>query len=805
MNINRLVRLPWKLKDLVHSMRPDLADSRRAMAELVQLVSALELGHAALTDELRRERQQDRTEHLERERRREQEISTLREMLLGEIREQVLLTETAARCLPRAAAETKLRNLLAPPLDREAGVSVLITCWNHAGFLGRSVASAIATLECLPVPGEVLILDDASRDGSREVAQDLARTDQRIRLIPNDENLGLPRARNVLLSQARFDHAMILDPDDQLVPSGVATLYAAACETGAVLLYGNSVAVDEAGTVTGVMSNERVTANFLKENWVDAMVLVRTDRILELGGYDTQSCTLEDWELTQRLFSLSEPMVFVPVLVGRCARSPFSLHHEAPSSARYRRGLQAFGCVDATNSARSRACIYHPAVGTIWASAGWTSPQSAPPVRAVPRPVPSRLRILVVSSGGVRNYGDDAILLSSLQRLARIRSDCLATVVSDGQSCPPLGRLGVWEGTVEEFGSGLNRDDVVRGCRDDGALARELSKSLNSGSNARTDLKSFDMVLFAGGGNLNDHFPDLTARRAAIAAGADAAGVPYILTGQGVGPVSSELIPMLSFLVGGARAVATRDPMSLRLLRRIVPAGPPITMVGDDALGLQLGGPLVARDQLARIGVPLDRPLLAFGAREASFVGFSREELKDSARRADDFAAENGYVVVAVPINGHPHRPEVELLADLAYGSRRRAPWHIVNPGGDVAAIAGVIKVCSAVLTHSYHAAVFALENRIPTLLFARTEYYRLKAEALRSAFGIPAPLVALPEMTDREIAERLEKISQSTWSRGMTCADVDAWLDGALPREGSRAGTRSIAMFDRVTLAIAG
>ena len=49
-------------------------------------------------------------------------------------------------------------------------------------------------------------------------------------------------------------------------------------------------------------------------------------------------------------------------------------------------------------------------------------------------------------------------------------SDCggsgptaLASVVSDGQSCPPLGRLGAWVGTCEEFGSGLDPDDVRHG------------------------------------------------------------------------------------------------------------------------------------------------------------------------------------------------------------------------------------------------------------------------------------------------------------------------------------------------------
>ena len=212
------------------------------------------------------------------------------------------------------------------------------------------------------------------------------------------------------------------------------------------------------------------------------------------------------------------------------------------------------------------------------------------------------------------------------------------------------------------------------------------------------------MVLFAGGGNLNSYWPELIARRAAIAAAANAAGVPYILSGQGVGPISAEIIPMLSFLVGGASAVATRDLLSLRLLNQIIADGPRMEMVGDDALGLRYDGPLVARSHLAEIGVPLRRPLLAFQAREADYVGFSRDDLKATARQVDSFAAENGYAVLSVPINMQPHGPEASLLSELAYGYRRRAEWHIVNHAGDVAAIAGVIKICNALLTHSYHA-----------------------------------------------------------------------------------------------------
>ena len=264
---------------------------------------------------------------------------------------------------------------------------------------------------------------------------------------------------------------------------------------------------------------------------------------------------------------------------------------------------------------------------------------------------------------------------------------------------------------------------------------------------------------------------------------------------------------MLSFLVGGASAVATRDPLSLQLLRRIVPSGPRMTMVGDDALGLRCDrrpgrSRPASRRSVCRSIVPYwdsrrERPptLGSLATSSRILPGKSTISRRKTATSSSPCRS-----------TCSPHGPEVELLADLAHGSRRRAQWHIVNPAGDVAAIAGVIKVCSAVLTHSYHAAIFALENRIPTLLFARTEYYQLKAEALRGRVRDTGSARAHARIWRMARSPNSSRRSRSHPGReAMTSADVDAWLDGALPREGSRVGTTSIAMFDRAKLAIAG
>ena len=366
MNMHWWVDLPWKLKAVLGSMRRDLTEIRQAIAELKPLISALEQKQKDTTNDLRQEvieklRLLEETEMpllAQLFRGEAQSIRDEAQSLRGEIREQGLLAETAARQSQRAAAETRIRSRLIPPLVREEGLSVLITNWNHARLLGLATASACAALDALPAGGEVLILDDASRDGSREVAHELARADERIGLILCDENLGLPRARNVLLCQARYKHAMILDSDNQLEPRGVATLYASSLETAAVLAFGNVLQVDESGSVVGVMSNERATPDLAKGNWIDAMVMVRTGRMLELGGYDCHWLYgLEDWELNLRLLRLGEPIVFVPVLVGKYRMSRLSMVNEAPATTRYqrvanvcRRGTHGFRAVSHVHS-----------------------------------------------------------------------------------------------------------------------------------------------------------------------------------------------------------------------------------------------------------------------------------------------------------------------------------------------------------------------------------------------------------------------------------------------------------------------
>src|SRR5262249_46562313 len=141
-------------------------------------------------------------------------------------------------------------------------------------------------------------------------------------------------------------------------------------------------------------------------------------------------------------------------------------------------------------------------------------------------------RLLVVSSAGVRNHGDDAILISVLQRLQRVAPGAVPVVITDGEWISPLGRLGRWAGTVEETCQSLDPADIRRGC-EIRPSASDLTALVGAGQSKAfmpVDFSRIDGVLFAGGGNLTDQFPELTARRAALAAIARAYDLRYIVS-----------------------------------------------------------------------------------------------------------------------------------------------------------------------------------------------------------------------------------------------------------------------------------
>jgi len=89
-------------------------------------------------------------------------------------------------------------------------VSVLIAAWSAEQTLGRAIDSALAQ----NVPLEVIVIDDASPDGTTRVADAAARGDPRVHVLRQARNGGPAAARNAGLAVARAPWVTVLDADD---------------------------------------------------------------------------------------------------------------------------------------------------------------------------------------------------------------------------------------------------------------------------------------------------------------------------------------------------------------------------------------------------------------------------------------------------------------------------------------------------------------------------------------------------------------------------------------------------------------
>jgi polysaccharide pyruvyl transferase WcaK-like protein len=684
----------------------------------------------------------------------------------AEGREQALVLEAAIRDPARAAAEAALRARLPAVGPLADGVSILVRSRHQGRALAAAVAWARAGFDGLDVPGEIVLSLDPARDDGLAVAGALAAEDGRIRLVGHDAELGAARTRNVQLAQARFRHALVVDADDAVVPSAVAALHASLAATNAVAAYGPILVAPGDGRPGELAWAEPPSRALYWESRVGPLLMVDVEAVRALGGFEPAACGLHDLELLLRLAELGRPVGFVPAFVGS-RRAP------APGASQAHRRDQLRGLY--ASDREPLAATHHPALGFL--AAGRGVDVSATSTTGGPR-------ILVVSSGGVRNHGDDAILRSTLERLARLRPHAVPVVVTDGDDVPPLGRLGVWAGTTAELCRALDPAAIRTACHDATLADAIVARSGAAGcaiDPALRDVGTFDAVLLAGGGNLASPWPDLVAWRTAVAVAARSRGVPVIVSGQGVGPVSDEVLPMLALLVESAGAFAVRDPGSLALLAAHGLAGPRTAVAGDDALGLAVDV-ASARAGLEAGGLAADASLLGFQARVAGYVGCSRATLLELARTVDRLAAARGATVLGVPMNSQPPQAEDALQLELqgALG-RRRARFELADVGDDAVAAAAVLKTCAAVVTCSFHAALFALEAGIPTALVAATEYYARKADALREVFGLPAPIAVPPDASAEVMAATIDALASRAWQPTASSAVVDRWLDGAL------------------------
>ena len=194
-------------------------------------------------------------------------------------------------------------------------VFVVIPCYNYGHYLEACVDSVLGQQD---VQVDVLIIDDASTDGSANTVRQLGLRDGRIHTICHSRNAGHISTYNEGLAQASGDYTVLLSADDLLTPGSLERATSLMQEHPSVgLTYGSAVII----TDDDVPLARTVPANWIiwpGRSWLAHVcktganplrspeAVMRTSVLQAVGGYSADLPHSADFGMWMRAAMLAD-------------------------------------------------------------------------------------------------------------------------------------------------------------------------------------------------------------------------------------------------------------------------------------------------------------------------------------------------------------------------------------------------------------------------------------------------------------------------------------------------------------------
>jgi len=160
-------------------------------------------------------------------------------------------------------------------------VSVIMPAYNCSAYLEEAIRSVIAQTV---TDWELIVIDDCSTDDTYAVAQKIAQTDSRIRLLQNPRNVGVAVTRNTGLELCRGQYIAFLDSDDFWYPNKLEVQLQTMEQKNARFCYSTYAIIDRNGekVKADYMVPARVTyKQLLKENVVQCSAVLVSAQVMK--------------------------------------------------------------------------------------------------------------------------------------------------------------------------------------------------------------------------------------------------------------------------------------------------------------------------------------------------------------------------------------------------------------------------------------------------------------------------------------------------------------------------------------------
>jgi glycosyltransferase involved in cell wall biosynthesis len=222
--------------------------------------------------------------------------------------------------------------------------SIIITSHNQVSFIRTAVDSALAQA-C--GDKEILVVDDASSDGSQGV---LEKYGHAIHLIKLEENAGASRARNVGIAMAQGDFLVFLDGDDVLLPWALGIYREVIERTRPHIILGtmlwfekqipSTTRQDTPENIDVVSYNSLLQKDRPYRASASALVISR-DVFTKVQGWTNEIFPMEDLDVLIKLLSSGLTVqILAPATVGYRIHAANTIHQVANCAAALRLIIQ---------------------------------------------------------------------------------------------------------------------------------------------------------------------------------------------------------------------------------------------------------------------------------------------------------------------------------------------------------------------------------------------------------------------------------------------------------------------------------
>ena len=171
------------------------------------------------------------------------------------------------------------RQKMAESMKDRPLISVIMPAYNAEKYIAEAIQSVISQTY---TNWQLLIIDDCSTDRTAEIAEEFEKSDQRIRVLRNPQNIGVAKTRNRGFDLAKGEWLALLDSDDRWHKEKLEKQLALADNSDADIIYCSYALTDENGKHLSDYKVPQITTycDMLKECVLSCSTVLLHSRIL---------------------------------------------------------------------------------------------------------------------------------------------------------------------------------------------------------------------------------------------------------------------------------------------------------------------------------------------------------------------------------------------------------------------------------------------------------------------------------------------------------------------------------------------